>query len=85
MGESNFKNNNFDFNHAFKYNFFSTINCVQELTPFIKKEGKILCISSICGSEVISGAPIGYSVAKSALNNYVKCISYELGKKKNIN
>ena len=50
------------------------------LAPLIKKNGKIVCISSICGSEVIDGAPIGYSIAKSAINNYVKSISYELGK-----
>ena len=44
-----------------------------------KNTGKIICISSICGIEVIKNAPIGYSVAKSALNNYVKSISHYLG------
>ena len=81
VGDSEYKNNNLDFENAFKSNFFSTVNCVEILAPLIKKNGKIICISSICGSEVIDGAPIGYSIAKSAINNYVKSISYELGKK----
>ena len=33
---------------------------------------KILCISSICGKEYVKGAPVAYSVAKAALNNFVK-------------
>ena len=81
VGDSNYKNNNLNFENAFKSNFFSTVNSVEMLAPLIKKNGKIVCISSICGSEVIDGAPIGYSIAKSAINNYVKSISYELGKK----
>ena len=32
----------------------------------------VLCISSICGLECIDGAPITYSVAKAALNAYIK-------------
>ena len=42
---------------------------------------KIICISSICGAERID-APIGYSIAKSALNFYIKLISKELAIKK---
>ena len=33
---------------------------------------KIVCISSICGVENVDGASTTYSVAKSALNSYVK-------------
>ena len=47
-----------------------------------KNVSKIICISSICGLEHIEGAPIGYSVAKSALNFYIKLISKELANKK---
>ena len=39
-------------------------------------------ISSIAGSKIIDGAPITYSVAKSALNFYVKFKSKELAKHK---
>ena len=36
--------------------------------------GVIVCISSICGQETL-GAPVTYSVAKAALNTYVRGIS----------
>ena len=45
---------------------------------FYIRKSKIICISSICGVESIEGAPIGYSIAKSALNFYIKLISREL-------
>ena len=47
--------------------------------------GSIVCISSICGSETIPGAPITYSTAKAALNFYVKSLSHYLPKNININ
>ena len=43
---------------------------------------KIIVISSIAGSKIIEGAPITYSVAKSALNFYVRFKSKELAKHK---
>lgn len=75
-GNSNFNNNHLDFEHAFKNNFFTTVNTISYLLPILKKNiSKIICISSICGVEVIKNAPLGYSIAKSAVNNYVKGIS----------
>lgn len=41
--------------------------------------GVIVCISSICGQEVIPGAPLTYSAAKAALNSYVRGIARPLG------
>ena len=82
-GNSNFKKNNLDFYHAFNNNFFSSVNTIKHVLPVLKKNtGKIICISSICAIEAIKGAPIAYSVAKSALNNYVKSISFILAKEK---
>lgn len=82
LGNSNFKKNNDNFEHAFKYNFFSATNLIDYSKAILKKNiSKIICISSICGLEYIDGAPIGYSIAKSALNFYVKLISKELAKK----
>ncbi len=82
LGNSNFKKNNDNFEHAFKYNFFSATNLINYSKAILKKNiSKIICISSICGLEYIDGAPIGYSIAKSALNFYVKLISKELAKK----
>jgi 3-oxoacyl-[acyl-carrier protein] reductase len=81
LGSSNFKKNNKNFENAFKYNFFSTVALVEKSKPILKKsESKIICISSICGLESIEGAPIGYSVAKSALNSYIKLTSRDLAK-----
>lgn len=83
LGNSNFEKNNRDYQHAFKYNFYPTTYLVENSKNILKKSiSKIICISSICGTETIEGAPIGYSIAKSALNFYIKLISRELAKDK---
>lgn len=80
-GNSNFKKNDLDFDYSFKNNFFSTVNTIKYSMPFLRNEtGRIICISSICGVETIKNAPIAYSVAKSALNSFVKSISFVLSK-----
>lgn len=81
QGNSNYQYNNLNFRFAFENNFFSTINLITDSKKILKKNiSKVICISSICGSEVIAGAPIGYSLAKSALNSYIKIYSKELAK-----
>jgi len=81
-GNSSFYNNHLDFEQAFKNNFFSTVNTISYSLPILKKnQSKIICISSVCGVEVIKNAPLGYSIAKSAINNYVKGISNLLAEK----
>lgn len=81
-GNSNFNNNHLDFEHAFKNNFFTTVNTISYSLPILKQNiSKIICISSVCGVEVIKNAPLGYSIAKSAVNNYVKGISNILAEK----
>jgi 3-oxoacyl-[acyl-carrier protein] reductase len=83
LGSSNFKKNNDNFEHALKYNFFSTTNLIDYSKTILKKNvSKIICISSICGVEYIDGAPLGYSIAKSALNFYINLISKKLANKK---
>ena len=83
LGDGTFKKNNQDFEYAFKYNFYTTTNLIDHSHKILKKNvSKIICISSICGLEHIEGAPIGYSVAKSALNFYIKLISKKLAIKK---
>jgi 3-oxoacyl-[acyl-carrier protein] reductase len=65
----------------FELNLWSTTNMVQECRlPLMKSGGSIVCISSICGHEVIPGAPIAYSAAKAALNSYVRGMARPLGK-----
>ena len=66
---------------SFSTNLWSATNLIEEAKDYlILSKGNILCISSICGLEVIPNAPIIYSVAKSALNAYVKGISKPFGK-----
>ena len=73
------------FDISFNDNFYSALNVInacREIRKSLKKEDNsflnIICISSICGHENIQGAPIQYSVSKSALNNMVKIYSKEL-------
>ena len=69
-----------DWQSTFKRNLFSATNIIEAAKKYlIKSKGNIICISSICGIEYIVGAPITYSVAKSALNSYVKMNSKILG------
>ena len=64
-----------DWNKMISMNLFSTTNITKASEKLLSiSKGKIVCISSICGSEVL-GAPIAYSSAKSALNHYVRGIS----------
>ena len=60
-------------------NLFSTTNIIDTFLP-IMQAGKIVVISSICGSDLISDAPIEYSVAKAALNHYIRLIALKYSK-----
>lgn len=65
-----------DWQKMFNINFFSTTNIIENSRHLItKNSGSIVCISSICGIDYIPGAPATYSVAKAALNHYVKVSS----------
>lgn len=65
----------------FSVNFFSATNLIEESIEYLKKtNGVIVCISSIAGIE-FTGASNPYSVAKSALNKYVRGISRYLATK----
>lgn len=71
-----------DWEESLRLNLFSTINVVNKSIPFLEKnQGSIICISSICGLEVIPNAPITYSASKAALNSYVKGMARPLGNK----
>ena len=70
-----------EWNRVFALNLWSTTNMVQAASKFMKiSKGSIICISSICGLEVIPEAPLTYSAAKAALNSYVRGIARPLGK-----
>ena len=70
-----------EWQRIFHVNFWSATNIIEASKDILAfSKGSIVCISSICGEEVILNAPITYSVAKAALNSYVKGISKPLGK-----
>ena len=72
-----------DWEKMFNVNFFSATNVIENSRDIVKKNtGSIICISSICGIDYIPGAPITYSVAKAALNHYIKLSAREFAKKK---
>jgi 3-oxoacyl-[acyl-carrier protein] reductase len=60
-------------------NFFSATNLIAVATSLLAKSApaNIICISSICGREVL-GAPVTYSASKSALDATVKGLSRPL-------
>ena len=62
-------------------NLWSTVNTVMAARDALaESKGAIVCISSICGLEVIADAPIAYSAAKAALHAYVRGMARPLGK-----
>jgi NAD(P)-dependent dehydrogenase (short-subunit alcohol dehydrogenase family) len=85
-GKSSFQQNShlshISWEQAFNDNFYSVLNIVNKAPSIKEKYGlkrlNIVCISSICGIDFIKGAPLQYSVAKSALNTLVKFYSKDL-------
>ena len=71
---------NLEWEKMLDLNFFSAINIINAAKDSLKKsKGTVICISSIAGLET-TGAPITYSVSKTALISYVKKISKPFAK-----
>ena len=69
-----------EWQRVFALNFWSATNIIEAArSALVESQGVIVCISSICGLEVVSGAPLTYSSAKAALNAYVRGIARPLG------
>lgn len=69
-----------EWQRMFAHNLWSTTNIVEAARDALAlSKGTIVCVSSICGLEVIAGAPVTYSAAKAALHAYVRGISRPLG------
>ena len=70
-----------DWKKMFEQNFYTATNIIENTKKYLEKsKGKIICISSICGNELIKGSPITYSTSKAALNFYIKSLSHYLAK-----
>ena len=77
------KESHAEWQRVFAVNLWSATNMVEAVWGALAEtKGSIVCISSICGNEVIAGAPVTYSAAKAALNAYVRGIARPLGKQK---
>ena len=71
-----------EWHRVFGLNLWSTTNTVAAaIDALANSKGSIVCMSSICGLEVIAGAPITYSAAKAALHAYVRGMARPLGKR----
>jgi 3-oxoacyl-[acyl-carrier protein] reductase len=69
-----------EWQRVFALNLWSATNTIEAArAALVRSRGSIVCVSSICGSEVIPGAPVTYSVAKAALHAYVRGIARPLG------
>jgi len=70
-----------EWQRVFALNLWGTTNIVEAARDALAaSKGVVVCISSICGLEVIPGAPVTYSAAKAALHAYVRGISRPLGR-----
>lgn len=69
-----------EWQRVFALNLWSVTHTVEAArTALAASRGAVICISSICGLEVIPGAPVTYSAAKAALHAYVRGIARPLG------
>jgi NAD(P)-dependent dehydrogenase (short-subunit alcohol dehydrogenase family) len=69
-----------EWQRVFALNLWSTTNTIEAARDALAaSSGVIICISSICGLEVVPGAPLTYSAAKAALHAYVRGIARPLG------
>jgi NAD(P)-dependent dehydrogenase (short-subunit alcohol dehydrogenase family) len=69
-----------EWQRVFALNLWSATNTVEAAREALAaSQGSVVCISSICGLEVIPGAPITYSAAKAALHAYVRGIARPFG------
>jgi len=69
-----------EWQRVFALNLWSTTNTVEASRAALRlSHGAIVCVSSICGFEVVPGAPVTYSAAKAALHAYIRGIARPLG------
>ena len=65
--------------HFIKMNLFSVSNVIDHALPLLNYSS-VTVISSICADTVIDGAPVEYSTAKAALNQYIKVMAKKYAK-----
>ncbi len=71
-----------EWQRMFALNLWSATNVVEAAVGELERRaGNIVCISSICGVEMVPDAPLTYSCAKAALNAYVRGAARPLGRR----
>lgn len=69
-----------EWQRVFSKNLWTTTNSVEAAKEaLLASKGVVVCISSICGLEVVPNAPVAYSAAKAALHAYVRGVARPLG------
>lgn len=80
--QSEYPNNILNIRTGVDDNLFVVTNLIYAIIMnFFESIKTITVIGSICGEEIIHGAPLEYSVAKSSLKSFVKMASYQLAEK----
>jgi NAD(P)-dependent dehydrogenase (short-subunit alcohol dehydrogenase family) len=70
-----------EWQRVFAVNLWSTTNTVAAAREWLERsQGAIVCVSSICGVELVPGAPLTYSAAKAALHVYVRGVARPLAR-----
>lgn len=70
-----------EWQRVFGINLWSATNLVEAARKYlVASKGVVVCVSSICGLEVVPGAPVTYSAAKAALHAMVRGLARPLGK-----
>jgi len=75
------KENAREWQSVFGINLWSATNLVEAAQRYLaSSKGAVVCVSSICGMEVVSGAPVTYSAAKAAIHAMIRGLARPLGK-----
>ena len=70
-----------EWQRVFEINLWSATNLVEAAQKYLAlTKGVVVCISSICGLEVVPGAPVTYSAAKAAIHAMIRGLARPLGK-----
>ena len=83
-GKPGWEQDEAEWTRLFEANFFASVRLTQGVLPYLlgnAEGGSVLFISSIVAVEA-TAAPLPYSAAKAALNNYAKNLARQLGAQK---
>jgi NAD(P)-dependent dehydrogenase (short-subunit alcohol dehydrogenase family) len=70
-----------EWQRVFGINLWSATNLVEAAQKYlVASKGAVVCVSSICGLEVVQGAPVTYSAAKAGLHAMIRGLARPLGK-----